>query len=97
MPENQPRVVFQRLFGDGGTSAQRAARVQKEGSILDSVMQETQSLASTLGNSDRGKLNEYLDSVRDIEQRIQGAEKQGARSAQFPSSASFAHPPRPLR
>jgi hypothetical protein len=84
MPENQPRVVFQRLFGDGGTSAQRAARVQKEGSILDSVMQETQSLASTLGNSDRGKLNEYLDSVRDIEQRIQGAEKQGEQNLELP-------------
>ena len=84
MPENQPRVVFQRLFGDGGTAAQRAARTQKEGSILDSVLQETQSLASTLGNSDRGKLNEYLDSVRDIEQRIQGAEKQGAQSLELP-------------
>src|SRR3984957_11096389 len=78
MTENHPRVVFERLFGDGGTSAQRLAHAQKEGSILDSVMQETQSLAGTLGNSDRGKLNEYLDSVRDIEQRIQSAEKQGA-------------------
>ena len=78
MPENQPRVVFERLFGDGGSSAQRMARAQKEGSILDSVMQEAQGLASTLGNSDRSKLNEYLDSVREIEQRIQSAEKQSA-------------------
>ncbi len=78
MTENQPRVVFERLFGDGGTSAQRLARAQNEGSILDSVMQETQTLAGTLGNSDKGKLNEYLDSVRDIEQRIQTAEKSGA-------------------
>lgn len=74
--ENHPRVVFERLFGDGGTAAQRLARAQKEGSILDSVMEEARGLASTLGNSDRSKLNEYLDSVRDIEQRIQGAENQ---------------------
>ena len=40
MPENQPRVAFERLFGDGGTAAQRLARTQKEGSILDSVMDE---------------------------------------------------------
>jgi hypothetical protein len=89
MTENHPRVVFERLFGDGGSSAQRFARAQKEGSILDSVMEETQSLATTLGNSDKGKLNEYLDSVRDIEQRIQNAEKQGA-------TEGFELPDRPI-
>ncbi len=78
MTENHPRVVFERLFGDGGTAAQRRAHTRKEGSILDSVMEEAKGLATTLGNNDRGKLNEYLDSVRDIEQRIQGAEKTGA-------------------
>src|SRR5580704_10579974 len=77
MTENHPRVVFERLFGDGGSAAQRMAHNQKEGSILDSVMDEARGLANTLGNSDRSKLNEYLDSVRDIEQRIQGAEKSG--------------------
>ncbi len=81
MTENHPRVVFERLFGDGGSAAQRLARTQKEGSILDSVMDEARGLANSLGNSDRGKLNEYLDSVRDIEQRIQGAEKQGVAQA----------------
>ncbi len=75
--ENQPRAVFERLFGDGGSAAQRMAHTQKEGSILDSVMDEARGLANTLGNSDRSKLNEYLDSVRDIEHRIQGAEKSG--------------------
>jgi hypothetical protein len=77
MTENHPRVVFERLFGDGGSAAQRTAHTQKEGSILDSVMDEARGLASTLGNGDRSKLNECLDSVRDIEQRIQGAEKSG--------------------
>ncbi len=47
-------------------------------------MEEAKGLASSLGNSDRGKLNEYLDSVRDIEQRIQGSEKQGAQSLDLP-------------
>jgi hypothetical protein len=84
MTENHPRVVFERLFGDGGTSAQRVARVKKEGSILDSVMAEANGLAASLGNSDRSKLGEYLDSVRDIEQRIQGSEKQSTESIELP-------------
>src|SRR6266853_4727427 len=80
MTENQPRVVFERLFGDGGSQAQRMARTKKAGSILDSVAQEASDLANTLGNSDRSKLGEYLDSVRDVEQRIQSAENQGTQS-----------------
>jgi uncharacterized protein DUF1552 len=80
MTENHPRVVFERLFGDGGSVAQRMARAQKTASILDSVAEEAGLLASSLGNSDRSKLNEYLDSVREIEQRIQGAEKEGAQN-----------------
>lgn len=82
--ESHPRVVFQRLFGDGGSAAQRLARAKKEGSILDSVMQETSRLDRTLGPGDRTKLDEYLDSVREIEQRIQNAEAQGARSVDLP-------------
>jgi hypothetical protein len=46
LPENQPRVIFERLFGDGGSSAQRVARAKKAGSILDSVMEEASGLAS---------------------------------------------------
>jgi hypothetical protein len=84
MTENQPRVIFERLFGDGGTSEQRAARARKEGSILDSVMQEASGLANTLGNSDRSKLGEYLESVRDIEHRIQSAENEGALKLDLP-------------
>jgi hypothetical protein len=74
--ENNPRAVFERLFGDGGSPdpAVRAARMQEERSILDSVTQKVASLQRGLGNGDRAKLSEYLDSVRDIERRIQNAE-----------------------
>jgi hypothetical protein len=82
--ELHPRVVFERLFGDGGTAAERLAHIRKTGSILDSISQEVSRLASTLGGGDRGKLGEYLDSVRDIEQRIQNAEKQGAHTFELP-------------
>src|SRR5690348_14859581 len=63
--ESHPRVVFERLFGDGGTAAQRAALARSEGSILDSVTAEVSRLAGTLGAGDRTKLNEYMDSVRE--------------------------------
>jgi len=84
MTENNPRVVFERLFGDGGSSAQRLARTKKEGSILDSIAAEAGLLASSLGNSDRSKLSEYMDSVRDIEQRIQSSEKEGPQTLDLP-------------
>ena len=84
MPENHPRVVFERFFGDGGNSAQRAAQARKTGSILDSVSAEASRLASRLGGSDRSKLSEYMDSVREIEQRVQGAESNVAESIELP-------------
>jgi hypothetical protein len=82
--ELHPRVVFERLFGDGGTAAERLAHIRKTGSILDSVNQEVTRLVSTLGANDRGKLGEYLESVRDIERRIQNAERQGAQTFELP-------------
>ena len=75
--EPHPRVVFERLFGDGGTAADRQAQVRQTGSILDSVTQEALSLERTLGPADRNKLSEYLESVRDLEQRIGRAESRG--------------------
>jgi hypothetical protein len=78
--EAHPRLVFERFFGDGGTTAQRMARMQQTGSILDSVLQEVSRLQGTLGPGDRTKLTEYLDAVREIEQRIQSTEKKGASS-----------------
>jgi hypothetical protein len=79
--ENQPRAVFERLFGDSDSTdpRERLARIQKRRSILDSVLEETARLASSLGSSDRTKLTEYLEAVRDIERRIQTAETQSAR------------------
>jgi Protein of unknown function (DUF1552) len=82
--EAHPRIIFSRLFGDGGNASQRAARATKNGSILDSVMQEAASLDRSLGSGDHGKLTEYLDSVREIERRIQNAESQSARSVELP-------------
>jgi hypothetical protein len=82
--ESHPRVVFERFFGDGGSAAQRAALAKSEGSILDSVTQEAARLAASLGPGDRTKLTEYLDSVRDIEQRIQTAESEDGASVELP-------------
>jgi len=82
--ELHPRVVFERLFGDGGTAAERLAHIRKTGSILDSVGAEISRLTASLGAGDKSKLGEYLDSVRDIEQRIQNAEKQGAHTFELP-------------
>ncbi|MGH9811353.1 MAG: DUF1552 domain-containing protein, partial [Terriglobia bacterium] len=82
--ESHPRLVFERLFGDGGSAAQRQARTKSEGSILDSVTEEVSDLAGSLGAGDRTKLTEYLDSVRDIEQRIQNTEAAGAQTIELP-------------
>src|SRR5262245_10869377 len=77
-PETNPRLVFERLFGDIDTSLPpevRARRLVHRRSILDLVTDRTASLMSDLGASDKGKLDEYLSSIRDIETRIQRAEK----------------------
>ncbi len=80
--ENNPRVVFERLFGDNGTtdSTARLARIKTDRSILDSVAEKTADLGRRLGARDRGKLGEYLEAIRDIERRIQKAEEQSARA-----------------
>ena len=81
MGENNPRAVFEQLFGDSGSTdpAARLARMQKDQSILDSVTEKINALQSGLGASDRLRVNEYLDAVRDIERRIQMAEAQSDR------------------
>src|SRR5580698_5745553 len=73
--EINPRNVFDRLFGDGGTATERMTRLQRESSILDSVTAEVNRLQGKLGSGDRNKVAEYLDNVREIERRIQLAEK----------------------
>jgi hypothetical protein len=79
--ENDPRVVFERLFGTAqSTDAQaRLARIRRTASLLDSVGDELTRLRGRLGSSDRTKLSEYLESVRDVERRIQKAEEQNSR------------------
>jgi hypothetical protein len=83
-PEIHPRVVFERMFGDGGNIAQRRERMRSEGSLLDSVLEETGQLTAKLGHADTSKLNEYLDSVREVEQRIQRAETNVQESLELP-------------
>jgi len=75
--ENNPRKVFERLFGDTDSTdpAELRRRIKKERSILDSVTQRVARLMREIGSSDRYKLTEYLDAVRDVERRIQVAEK----------------------
>jgi hypothetical protein len=93
--ENDPRVVFERLFGDGGTTdaKTRAARLKTDRSILDAVTEKTASLQSRLGAKDRAKLSDYLEAVRDVERRIQRAEEQSASNPEVPSVAQPAGVP----
>jgi hypothetical protein len=76
--ENNPRTVFERLFGDSGSTdpTARLARLRQDRSVLDSVREEVGQLQGTLGQGDRAKLVEYLDAIRDVERRIQRAEQQ---------------------
>jgi hypothetical protein len=79
--EVDPRAVFERLFGPSDTTDPQARleRLQAERSILDSVTSDLQRLQRRLGASDRTKVGDYLDAVRDIERRIQKAEEQSGR------------------
>jgi hypothetical protein len=78
--EINPRVVFTRLFGDGANAAERLQRIDEQRSILDAVIGQVQHLEGRLGPSDRHRIADYLDTVREIERRIQLAEKQNANS-----------------
>jgi hypothetical protein len=79
--EIDPRVAFERLFGDGATPAERLARRQLDGSILDIIRQELGRISKGLDPADRGRLNDYLDNVREIESRIQKVEKYNSSNA----------------
>jgi len=79
--ENDPRAVFERLFGASGSTDKgaRLARIRRDQSILDFVSGEVGNLGKMIGPQDNAKIEEYLDSVRDIERRIQMAEAQNTR------------------
>lgn len=79
--EINPRKVFERLFGQGGTIEQRLARQREDRSILDAIVQQTNMLNATLGHSDQQKVTDYLESIREIERRLQQAEAQIANNA----------------
>jgi hypothetical protein len=72
--EAHPRIVFERLFGDGSTTAERRLALKSRASLLDSVMEEFTRLNNQLGPADRARLVQYLDTVREVERRIQRAE-----------------------
>jgi hypothetical protein len=84
--EINPRVVFERLFGRPGTAQQRVAQMRTDASVLDSLQGEVSDLETGLGPKDRSRLNDYLENVREIERRIQRAEKQSASSVNVPSA-----------
>ena len=72
--EAHPRKVFERLFGEGGSAADRSKTLKKKASLLDRVKSDISRLQRELGSGDRTKVSEYLDSVREVERRIQIAE-----------------------
>ena len=78
--ENNPRLVFERLFGEGGTVDERRAEMRKDRSILDSVTEDMARLMRSLGAGDRTRVNDYVDAVREVERRIQRAEEQAGQS-----------------
>jgi hypothetical protein len=84
--EINPRKVFERMFGEGGSAAERLARIKEDRSILDALTKEAASLQLQLGPSDRQTMDQYLENVREIERRIQRAEKsQGDEELLLPS------------
>ncbi len=78
--ENNPRIVFERLFGNGGTAAERTALARENRSILDSVREDFTRLSATLGSADRGQVDDYLSAVREVERRIAAVETLGVDS-----------------
>jgi hypothetical protein len=84
--EANPRAVFYRLFGQGDTDAERVAIVHETSSILDSVTSQAHSLQATLGGHDRATIDVYLDSVREIERRVQMSQEQDTSSLEIPDA-----------
>jgi hypothetical protein len=73
--ERDPRIIFERLFGDGGSVSARMAQMKKDHSILDSVMDDMKRLQKRVGISDKQMVTDYLDSIREVETRIERAER----------------------
>ncbi len=84
--ENNPRKLFFQLFGAGDDTAERAAIVDQTGSILDSIMTETASLQRKLGAADNAMVGNYLESVREIERRVQMMKTQDLSDVEIPNA-----------
>jgi Protein of unknown function (DUF1552) len=72
--EAHPRIVFERLFGEGGSAADRRDALRRRASLLDWVREDTARLQKTLGPDDRARVGQYLETIREVERRIQKAE-----------------------
>jgi hypothetical protein len=88
--ENNPRVLFERLFGSASTTAERLQRLEEHRSILDSFRQRAASMKAVLGTRDRARLDDYLDNIREVERRVQNAsaraEQQSGESSYMPDA-----------
>jgi hypothetical protein len=84
--EINPRKVFERMFGQGGSATERLARIKEDKSILDAITKDVATLQVQLGASDRQMMTQYLENVREIERRIQRAEtSQGDEDLELPA------------
>jgi len=88
--QNNPQVVFERLFGDGSTDAERRARRRQSLSLLDSVLGEASSLQRKLPAGDRSRVDQYLNDVREIERRIEKASQQASSDLTLPDAPAGA-------
>jgi len=81
MAENNPRVLFERMFGssDSTDARVRASRLNQDRSLIDSVNDRVRQLQRKLGSADNSKVNDYLEALRDVERRIQKAEEQSSK------------------
>ena len=84
--EYNPRKVFIQLMGEGDTAAERAALLQKNASILDMVSDRAKSLSNNLGPGDKAKLSDYLDTVRELERRVQMASARDLKGVKVPDA-----------
>lgn len=86
--EINPRMTFERMFGETGTTEERLARLEYKRSVLDSLTREVARLRTTLGPRDQRILGDYLDNVREVERRIQQVVKRSALSVEVPAAPS---------
>ena len=84
--QTNPRVVFERLFGDGGTPEERSVQARTDQSILDSVIESAARFQQRLGPQDRRRVSEYLDAIRELERRIQRVEEQADQNVEVPEA-----------